>query len=51
MRKEIQLKTKDEHIIYGTFDSVKKSKTLLIFVHGFTGHRNEHHNSFMGSCR
>ena len=43
MRKEIQLKTKDGHIIYGTFDLVEKSKTLLIFVHGFTGHRNEHH--------
>ncbi|MFA6177505.1 MAG: alpha/beta fold hydrolase [Candidatus Paceibacterota bacterium] len=43
MRKEIQLTTKDGHIIYGTFDSAQKSKTLLIFVHGFTGHRNEHH--------
>ncbi|MFA5937222.1 MAG: alpha/beta fold hydrolase [Candidatus Paceibacterota bacterium] len=43
MRKEIQIETNDEHIIYGTFDSIKESKTLLIFVHGFTGHKNEHH--------
>lgn len=43
MRKEIQLNTKDGYIIYGTLDSIEKSKTLLIFVHGFTGHRNEHH--------
>lgn len=43
MQKEIQLKTNDGHTIYGTLDSAGKSKTLLIFVHGFTGHKNEHH--------
>ncbi len=42
MRKEIQLKTNDNHIIYGTLDSNNNS-TLLIFVHGFTGDKDEHH--------
>lgn len=42
MREKIQLKTNDNHIIYGTLDS-KNNKTLLIFVHGFTGQQDEHH--------
>ncbi|MCK5630175.1 MAG: hypothetical protein KAI26_06140 [Nanoarchaeota archaeon] len=43
MQKEIQLKTKDNHIIYGTLNSEQKSQTLLIFVHGLTGTQDEHH--------
>ena len=43
MQKEITLKTNDGHTIYGTLDSQEESKTLLIFVHGLTGHQNEHH--------
>ncbi|PID31683.1 hypothetical protein CR970_04450, partial [Candidatus Saccharibacteria bacterium] len=42
MRSKIELKTSDNHIIYGTLDAIG-GKTLLIFVHGFTGHQNEHH--------
>jgi pimeloyl-ACP methyl ester carboxylesterase len=42
MRKEIKLKTADNHIIYGNLDT-NKNKTLLIFVHGITGNQDEHH--------
>ncbi len=42
MREEIQLKTVDNHIIYGTLNS-NNNQTLLIFVHGFTGNQDEHH--------
>lgn len=42
MRTQIQLKTPDNHIIYGTLDS-DNNQTLLIFVHGITGNQNEHH--------
>jgi len=42
MRDKIELKTEDNHVIYGTLDS-SDSKTLLIFVHGYTGSQNEHH--------
>ncbi len=43
MEEEIQLKTKDNHIIYGTINSKQSSKTLLVFVHGLTGDQYEHH--------
>ena len=42
MRNKIELKTDDNHVIYGTLD-LNNNKTLLIFVHGFTGSQNEHH--------
>lgn len=43
MEKEIKIKTKDGKYIYGTLGSAsKKSEKLVVFVHGFTGHRNEH---------
>ncbi len=42
MEKKIQIKTDDNHIIYGTLNSRNKSKKLIIFVHGLTGHQNEH---------
>jgi len=43
MEKNIKLKTKDSHIIYGALNtSDKKSDTLAVFVHGLTGHPNEH---------
>lgn len=44
MEKQIKLKTKDGHTIYGTLNtSSKKSNALAVFVHGLTGHPNEHH--------
>ena len=43
MEEEIQLKTKDNHIIYGTLNSRQNNPTLLIFVHGLTGNQDEHH--------
>jgi len=44
MEKEIKIKTKDKHIIYGVLNTTKKkSKSLIVFVHGLTGHKNEHH--------
>jgi predicted alpha/beta-fold hydrolase len=43
MEKEIRIKTPDRHVIYGTLRiPKKKTGTLLVFVHGLTGHRNEH---------
>jgi len=42
MEKEIKIKTKDNHIIYGILNAAKKTKNLVIFVHGLTGHPNEH---------
>lgn len=43
MEKEISIKTPDKKLIYGTLGKSKnKSDTLVIFVHGFTGHQNEH---------
>lgn len=43
METSIKINTADKHIIYGTHRSAKKrSKTLLIFVHGLTGHQNQH---------
>ena len=42
MQEKTELKTEDNHIIYGTLDSNNNSN-LLIFIHGFTGSQNEHH--------
>ncbi len=43
MQKTIKIKTKDNHYIYGNlYKANKKPKGLVIFCHGFTGHRNEH---------
>jgi len=43
MEKQLKLKTTDEHIIYGTLTTgAKPSKVLAVFVHGLTGHPNEH---------
>jgi alpha/beta superfamily hydrolase len=49
MEKEIKIKTKDKHLIYGTLNTIdgKRSNKLIILVHGLTGHRNSHvlHNA------
>ncbi len=42
MREKLELKTQDNHIIFGTLDSNDNNR-LLIFVHGFTGDQYEHH--------
>ncbi len=43
MEKNLKLKTSDKQIIYGTLRKpAKQSSTLIIFVHGLTGHQNEH---------
>lgn len=43
MEKQLKLKTNDGHTIYGTLTtSNRKATTLAIFVHGLTGHPNEH---------
>lgn len=42
MQKEVKIKTGDKKVIYGTLDTVAKSGTLVIFVHGLGGHQNEH---------
>lgn len=42
MEKNVQIKTKDNHIIYGVLNSEEKFNKLIIFVHGLTGHKNEH---------
>lgn len=43
MEKSVKIKTKDNHIIYGTLNAPKKkSDKLIIFVHGLTGYQNEH---------
>ena len=42
MEKNIIINTNDNHLIYGTLNSKKKSKKLVIFVHGLLGNRNEH---------
>lgn len=48
--KQIKLKTKDGHNIYGTLNaSGKNSSTLAVFVHGLTGHPNEH--TFHGAAQ
>lgn len=43
MEKEIKIKIKEDLYIYGTLNTADKlSRKLVIFVHGFTGHANEH---------
>ncbi len=43
MEKELKIKTHDGKYLYGTLGIAKpKSTRLVIFVHGFTGHQNEH---------
>ena len=42
MEKNILIETKDSHLIYGTLSSKKKSKKLIILVHGLLGNKNEH---------
>lgn len=42
MEKSIKVKTSDNHLVYGTLNYSKPSKDLIIFVHGLTGHKNEH---------
>lgn len=43
MEKTLTIKTTDRHSIYGTLTTPqKRTDVLLIFVHGFTGHQNEH---------
>jgi esterase/lipase len=43
MEREIKIKTPDKKLIVGTLGiSSKKSNKLVVFVHGFTGHSNEH---------
>lgn len=43
MERQIKLKAKDKHTIYGTLTTqTKPSDTLAIIVHGLTGHPNEH---------
>lgn len=43
MEKEVKISTTDRKVIVGTLLTAKrKSNALVIFVHGFTGHQNEH---------
>ena len=42
MEQAITIPTFDKHLIYGTLNSHQKSKSIIIFVHGLTGHQNEH---------
>lgn len=42
MKKDIQINTSDKCKIYGTLDSNGNS-SLMIFVHGITGNKDEHH--------
>lgn len=43
MQKQIIIKTKDKkNNIYGVLDYKTKKDKLIIFVHGLTGHKNEH---------
>lgn len=43
MEKQIKLKTSSGVAIHGIVNSTKKTDKLIIFVHGLTGHMNEHH--------
>lgn len=43
MEQVTKIKTNDGHIIYGTLTTAPAaSRKLIIFVHGLTGHRNQH---------
>jgi len=41
MERDINIKTKDKHLIYGTLRGSLK-KPLIVFVHGLTGMKDEH---------
>ncbi|HEX5774646.1 MAG TPA: alpha/beta fold hydrolase [Candidatus Paceibacterota bacterium] len=44
MEKFLNFKTKDGHTIYGTLNTTAKpSRSVIVFVHGLTGHQNEHY--------
>ena len=43
MEKELQIKTEDKKVIYGTLSAAKVSnQKVVVFTHGFLGNRNEH---------
>lgn len=42
MEERIKIKMPDRKRIYGTLNYRKKTNKLIIFVHGLTGHQNEH---------
>lgn len=42
MEKNIKIKTNDDHLLYGVLNYEEKTEKLIIFVHGLTGHKNEH---------
>ena len=42
MEEKITLETADNFLLYGILNSKQKSDNLIIFVHGITGHQNEH---------
>ena len=43
MEKALNFKTKDRHTIYGTLNTpIKEADAVVVFVHGLTGHQNEH---------
>jgi pimeloyl-ACP methyl ester carboxylesterase len=42
MEKNIEIQTGDNHTIYGVLSGQEKVTALIIFVHGLTGHKNEH---------
>lgn len=44
MEKTLNFKTKDGHTIYGTLNTpTKQANAVVVFVHGLTGHQNEHY--------
>lgn len=44
MEKTLNFKTKDGHTIYGTLNTpTKETGSVIVFVHGLTGHQNEHY--------
>jgi len=44
MQKDLIIKSRDKKFkIYGVLDQKHKTNKLIIFVHGLTGHKNEHH--------
>lgn len=43
MERPLKLRTRDGHAIYGTLSRArKKAKSAMVFIHGLTGHQNEH---------
>lgn len=48
MEREIKIKTTDSKCIYGVLrlpkgKTIPSEKPLVVFIHGLTGHKNEHH--------